>query len=498
MSLKQKTVSGAKWSGISQVALQILQFLFGVLLARLLIPNDFGLVGMIMVFGGFVGVLAEMGIGSAIIQKEKISDSQLSSAFWLNVMIGFSMMMLMFFSAPLLANFFEEPRLIGLTRAISITFLLGSLNVVQLSLMAREFEFKNLAVIEIFTFLTSGVIAVAFAFYGFGVWSLVIRQIIAILVKTILAKFLCRWLPSFHFQYDELKELIPYSLNLTGAKTTTYWIRNSDNVLIGKFVGADQLGVYSRAYGLMLMPIRKIAGAICKVMLPALSKIQNDRPRIKRIYLRTLQVIAVLTFPISLGMMAVSDNFVLVLLGDNWLDVAPILQVLCVLGLTQSLGTTAGVIYQACGRTDLQFKWTIYASAITLLSFVIGLQWGALGVATSYVISSLVFLLYPGTRIVGSLIDMTFYEYLKNVAGVFGCALTMFWLVVWLGQILQNQMMAWKVLTVQVALGVVVYVVLIAIFRVNGFLEIRDLVASSLKRKSSSLPNAPTTSADAS
>ena len=480
MSLKRKTVSGAGWAGLSQIILQVMQLVLGIVLAHLLLPSDFGLVGMVYIFTGFVGIIAEMGMGAAIIQKKEISDVELSSAFWVNLIAGIVMMLAMIAIAPLLARFFSEPRLTNIARAISLTFLIGSLNIVHLSLLTRKFQFRQLAILETVSFLVGGAVAVIAALLGYGVWSLVMQALVMVLIKAVIAAGVSGWRPKLVFDWPAVRALFPFSMNLTASKMINYWIRNSDNLLIGKFLGSGQLGVYSRAYRFMLYPINQLSGVICRVMFPAFSSIQDDISRIKTIYLRMLRVLALITFPVSLGLMAVADYFVLGLLGEKWIEMIPILQVLCILSMTQSLGTTAGIIYQARGRADLQLRWTIYASAIILPAFVIGLNWGALGVARAYVIASILFLTGPGVRIVGSLIDMTISEYVRNVSGVFGCSAAMAIIVYVSGLSLRTSFSHLTCLLILVPLGVAVYLLLILTFRIRAFAELRELVAEKL------------------
>lgn len=490
MNLKAKSVAGAKWAAISQVATQASQLYIGITLARLLDPNDFGLLGMVLVFSRFAQVLADMGIGAAIVQRSTIEPKELNSAFWFNAAAGALLCASLFLAAPLIANFYSTPALTPLARWIAATFLISAFTIVPTSLMVKDFRFRDLAIVETCSFLTAGVAAIVAAWNGMGVWSLVIQSLVLVAVKLVVTFALSSWSPRFEFEWNAVKRLFPFSMNLTGAQLINYWIRNADNLLIGKYLGQGDLGLYTRAYSFMLMPVRQISTVVTRVMFPAFSAIQDDIPRIRAIYLRTLSVIALMTFPIGMGLMSVADYFVLGLLGEKWAGMIPILQILCVLAVTQSLGSTAGVIYQSLGRTDLQFRWSIYSGVIYLTAFVIGLQFGVIGVAAAYMIASVVFMTIPNALIIGHLTGIKLREFGAAVSGVFACALTMAISVYGLGRTLDGRLEKHWTLFILVLTGAALYFALIYCFRIGAVQEVRQLVASKLKSNTTSKSDA--------
>ena len=488
MNLKAKSVSGAKWAAISQVANQAAQLYVGITLARLLHPDDFGLIGMVYVFSRFAQVLADMGIGAAIVQRSEISSKELNSAFWFNVAVGAALGASLFLAAPLISSFYKTPALTPLARWIALSFLLASFTIVPISLMVKSFRFRDLAIVETTSFLTAGIAAIVAAWQGLGVWSLVVQALVLVGTKLLITFVLSSWRPGLQFEWNAVKGLFPFSLNLSGAQLINYWVRNADNLLIGKYLGQGDLGLYTRAYSFMLMPVKQISTVVTRVMFPAFSSIQDDVPRIRGIYLRTLSVIALITFPVGLGLMAVTDFFVLGLLGDKWAGMIPILRILCVLSVTQSLGSTAGVIYQSLGRTDLQFKWAIYSGVVYLTAFVIGLQFGVVGVAAAYTTASVVFMTIPNALIIGHLTNIKLREFGTAVAAVFGCAATMGASVYGLGLLLDGRLEKHWALLVLVIVGVAIYSSLVLLFRVDAVREIKQLVASKLKPANADAP----------
>jgi O-antigen/teichoic acid export membrane protein len=255
-----------------------------------------------------------------------------------------------------------------------------------------------------------------------------------------------------------------------------YWARTLDQLLIGRFVGPAALGIYSRAYSLMLMPLSQVSRVVGRVMFPALSAIQDDKPRVKRVYLKSISVIGLITFPMMIGAFATSDHFILALLGNKWAGVIPVFKIFCLVGLLQSIWTTVGWIYQSQGRTGLYFAMGLIASAVFVLAFVIGIRWGIMGVAWSYAIGNLV-LWYPFWRIPGRLIDLSFSEMIRSLSPAFFCALVM-GIAVWaVGGSWPIRMPHWQYLAIQVPLGVVLYFALVVWLKLASWQEGRRVLS---------------------
>jgi PST family polysaccharide transporter len=477
MYLKDQAILGIEWTAGARAVKLILQFIISVILARLLAPKDFGLIAMIVVITGFAGIFSEMGFGTALIQRKNIEERHLSSIFWLNIAVGLILAFIFFAAAPLISAFYSEPRLKILTMFISVNFFFSSLKVVQSSILRRSMDFRKLAVIETTTMLIAGAFAITLALIGFGVWSLASQMIITTFVGVILFWFLTDWRPRFQFDKNAVKELLGFSSNLLGFNVFNYWARNIDNLLIGKFVSSTGLGIYSRAYGLMLMPLSQISATLGRVLFPSLSKTQDDKVLTKRIYLKTIGAIALLTLPMMTGLVVVADSFVLALLGPRWVAVVPVLRILCLVGMMQSLGTTVGWVYSSQGRTDLMFRWGMVAGTIGIISFIIGIWIGSVSaVAYCYAIANIL-LLYHNFAIPGKLINMTFSEVLRCVIGKLGCALLMSAGVYLLAINLPSEWPHWLRLMVLVPFGMIFYVGLIHFLKLRAYLEIRELIS---------------------
>jgi O-antigen/teichoic acid export membrane protein len=473
---RDRVVSGLGWSGFSQLIRETLRLGIGILLARLLTPEEFGLVGMIYVFTGFATLFGDLGLGAAIIHRRDLEEAHMTAAFWANVVAGCLLTVLFIAGSPLIAAFYDEPALRPLTRVVAFQFVISSLKVVQLARFNRDMEFRTLALIETGSAAVAGGLGIAMALMGFGVWSLVAHSLAGSAITTAWMWITSPWKPGVHFRRRKLEDLLGFSSNLLGYEIFNYWIRNADNLLIGRVVGSAALGIYSRAYALLLMPSAQITRVVGRVMFPALSSIQSDTARVRDVYLRTLQAIAFLTFPMMVGLFVVADDFVFALLGVQWAAVIPVLRLFALLGLTQSVKATVGWIYQSQGRTDIMFRWGLAAGGVYLVSYAIGIQWGMIGVAVAYTIASGLILTYPNFAIPGRLIDLTFSRIAAALFSTLLCALAMGVLVGGLALVLPDAWPPGLSLLLQSAVGAVAYAALVHLFDIPGYREMRRLV----------------------
>ncbi|OGU34266.1 MAG: lipopolysaccharide biosynthesis protein, partial [Ignavibacteria bacterium GWB2_35_6b] len=366
MNIKKHAVSGVKWSSTSQVGLQGLQFITTIVLARLLSPADYGLMGMTMVWIGFINIFKDLGTSAAIIQRKDLTETTLSSIFWINLAFGFIAMTILFIIASLISNFYHEPRLINMLRVLSCTFLIASISIMQQAILERDMAFDKVAKIELASVTFSSFIGIILAFLEAGVWSLVYKTVAEIALTTILLWIFVAWKPKMVFVWQEVKSVSKFSLNLTGFNIFNYFSRNTDYLLIGKFLGAQDLGYYTMVYRIMLFPLQNLSRVIGRVFFPIFSKIQDDNIRFKRVYLNVVGTIALVTFPMMVGLFAVSKPFVLTILGQQWKPIIILLMILSPVGMLQSVGTTVGIIYQAKGRTDWMFRWGIFSGIVVI------------------------------------------------------------------------------------------------------------------------------------
>ena len=482
LNLRDKAITGLSWSIAAKLITLFLRFVISVFLARLLTPVDFGLLGMILVVTGFADLFSELGFEAALIQRKSIEERHLSTIFWVNIATGLFLSCTIAIIAPHIAAFYNEPRLEILTILLSANFFIGSLRMVHNAILKRSMNFRKLALIEIATSAIAGGIAIILAFMGYGVWSLVWQVLISTSASVILVWIVSDWRPHFDFNFSALKELIGFSSNLFGFNIFNYWVRNCDDLLIGKFIGTASLGIYSRAYSLLLMPLSQISATVGRVMFPALSRIQEDKKRVKKIYLKTIGMIALITFPMMLGLLVSAESFVLALFGPKWVEVIPILKIFCLLGLVESIVTTLGWIYTSQGRTDLFLRWSILSGALIIPSILIGIWIGTImAVTVCYAVTSCVLLLYPAFAIPGRLINMKFSEVFNSVSGILWCSLLMSISVWSLGMILPLEWSHGFKLVTKIMAGIICYLFLIHAFKIKSCVEIKELLREQVR-----------------
>lgn len=483
--LKLATVRATAWTAGSTVSQQLIQLAMTVVLARLLLPREYGLVAMIAVFTGFARLFIDSGFGAAVIQRKELSATHLSTAFWANLGLAAAISVVVAAFSPLVARFYGQPKLEVLMPVVGLDFVVASFKIVQVALIERALLYRRLAVIDNVSLAAAGAVAIACAFAGLGVWSLIVFTFIFDGVDSLLLWILSDWRPSRRFDRTALRELWGFGGNVLGSNALNYWFRNLDNLLIGRFAGASALGLYNRAYSLVLLQLTSIAYVAGRPLFPALSKLQEQPDRVRHAYLRALGVVALVTFPIATGFFVVAQPLVLTLFGARWSGAVTIVQILAVAAVTQAISTTAGVVYLARGRTDWLFRWQIFSSAAAALAFGIGVHWGAKGVAVSVSVLNTA-LLYPCFAIPGRLIGMRFLDVVRTVGGVFLAAVVSAAAAWAAGRAVAAHPPELQLL-LQAAVGAVTYVVVVHVARLAPYREFREI----LSRRRSSVRSTP-------
>ena len=456
MSLRKQAVSGIKWVSSAQVGQQAVQFATSIVLARLLGPSDFGLLAMALVVSGFLSVFRDLGTSAAVIQHKDPSQGLLSSIFWANALFGLLSMVALYAIAPLAAVYYREPRVIPILRALSLVCLVSGVSILQKALLEQRLAFRAIALIETSAMMAGSAVAIVSALLGAGVWSLVFKSMVDALLGTLLLWGFSGYHPRMTFDWKELKTVRSYSLNLTGFNILNYFLRNADYLLIGRHLGARDLGFYTLAYRIMLFPLQNISFVIGRVMFPVFAQLRDQNERFQRGYLDVVKVIALVSFPMMLGLMALSEPFVLTVYGETWNPVIVLLLILAPVGLLQSIVTTVGSIYQAKGRTDWMFRWGIGSGVLIVGAFIIGIQWGLTGIAAAYAMVTLL-IAYPNFAIPFRLIDLKFPRLVTALVRPLACSLIMYAFILALKAAVQAHLPHSGVLAVCIPVGSLVY-----------------------------------------
>jgi PST family polysaccharide transporter len=354
-------------------------------LARLLVPADYGLMGMAIVVTNFANMFRDLGTSAALIQRKDISDELVSTLLWTNLAIGAVLACAVIGAAFPARWYFKEPRVVPLLCALAPTFILAGLSTVQQALIQRALQFSLLARVEVQSTAFSVAVGISAAVAGYGVWSLIAQTLAGGVASAVLLWTLSAWRPRWHFSLAQLRSVLHYGLNLTAFSTLNYFLRNADSLLIGRRLGTQSLGYYSMAYKIMLYPLNTISSSVGRALFPAFSRLQEDDTTFQRGYLRAIGFISLITFPLLMGLMAVARPAVATMLSAKWLPIVPLLFVLCPLGMVQSVGATVGLVFTARGRTDILFRVGGCCAVATVVAFVAGLSWGGvLGLCIAY------------------------------------------------------------------------------------------------------------------
>lgn len=385
MSLKEKGLSGVKWTGISSIVIAILQLIQLAILAHYLQPSDFGLMAIVTVIIGFSGLFLDLGISAAIIHKQDITHVQLSSLYWLNVISALLLFLIIYTFAPIIANFYSETELIPIIRILAMNFIISSFGSQYGLLFQKALKFNIIAKIGIVSAIVGLVVAVSLAMNGFGVYALVYGSLTNAIVGSTINIFIGRkeHRPSFLFKYREITTMISFGIFQMGERTLNYFNTQFDVILIGKLLGVEALGIYTVAKNLSMRPAQIINPIITKVTFPIMARVHNDTVKLKDIYLKTLNYLASVNFPIYILLAILAEPIILILFGEKWTESIIIFQILALFGAIRSTGNPLGTLILARGRADLGFYINLIKFSFMPLVIYFGSFWGLNGVAYS-------------------------------------------------------------------------------------------------------------------
>ncbi|HVF70734.1 MAG TPA: lipopolysaccharide biosynthesis protein [Chthoniobacterales bacterium] len=396
-NIKRSSARGGAITMVSQGAAIILQLTSTMVLARLLGPAEYGVIAMVAAVTAFAGLFRDLGLSASTIQRAQINNQQLSTLYWVNVTIGALLTGVTAASAPLVAWFYGRPELVPVTIALAFTFVLGSFGTQQSALLNRNMQFGRLAIATLSGAFLSVLVSIILAFQGQSYWSLVWGNLAGAALTSILLNVLSGWRPGAAVRGSGLRSMLAFGANITAFDLVNYFQRNLDNILIGRFAGANALGLYSRAYALLMFPVQNIRGPINAVAFPALSRLQDRPAEFRAYYLSTTRLIAFLSMPLTAFLFVTSDAIIRIGLGPEWLRASSIFSYLAIAAFIQPASGLGGSLLLARGDSRRYFQCGLFNAAVLSLSFVVGLPWGPEGVALAYAVGNYV-VLYPWLR----------------------------------------------------------------------------------------------------
>ncbi|MDB5456969.1 MAG: polysaccharide biosynthesis protein [Caulobacter sp.] len=393
-ALKGRAIGGAAVTGLAQAVKVALQFVSVVVLARLLSPSDFGIFAMVMPLTAFVMVFQDLGLTQAVISAREITRGQMSGLFWINLGVSILLAVVLAACAPLLGLFYAEPKVVGLTIALAATIIIAGLGAQHFALLTRDMRFKPLALIDIASNAGGLAVAILIGWWRPSVWALFSATLAQMLIGLAGAWLSSGWRPGRPAPFSEVRAMLRLGGGVTTFNISNFFARNLDNVLIGHISGAAQLGLYDRAYKLLLLPLQQINNPIGRVMVPVLSRLAGEPERYRHAYARTAQQILLVTVPGVLFLIFTADVLIPTLMGKQWAAAAPIFAWLGVAALHQPFSSTAGWLFISQQRTGQFARWGLFNAVTCVAAFVAGLPWGAVGVAAAYALSD-VFIRLP-------------------------------------------------------------------------------------------------------
>ncbi len=355
-----------------------------ILMARLLIPEEFGLVGMVTAVTGVIGLFKDAGLSMVTIQRPNITEEQVSTLFWINMAVGVVLCVIMIAIAPYLASFYREPRLLLVTVVLGSGFIFNAAATQHQALLQRRMRYTSLAVADLFSLLISVTCGIIMALWGFGYWALVAMAVVLPATNAILVWLAAAWIPGTPRRNIEIRSMLHFGGTVTLNSLVTYLTYNADKILLGRFWGASGLGIYGRAYQLVNLPMDNLNGAIGWVAFPVLSRIQNDPIRVRNFFLKGYSMVLALTIPIVVGFALFADEIIFVLLGSKWKDAAVIFRILAPTGFAFALINPFGWLLMSRGQVGRSLKMALAIAPVVIAGYIAGLRYGPNGVAFGF------------------------------------------------------------------------------------------------------------------
>lgn len=359
-----------------------------ILLARILSPHDFGLVAMVLALVGFAPMLIDFGTSEASTQKTHITQTEISSLFWLNVAISLGLTVLLIGSSGLIARLFGEPSLTSIALALSITFVLTAMTTQHSALMRRAMQFRRLAMIDISANLVGSAVSVALALSGWGYWSLVAKPIVTGAWTAVAVWMSCGWVPGRPRISSDARELVGFGVGVTGFTMTDYLVKSADRLAIGYFQGAGPLGYFQNAFTIYSNVVAILTEAPHNIAASSLSKLRSDVEGLKRAWSTALSTLSFFSVPAFAILAVIGQDFVVLLLGQKWAPAGPLLCIFAIRGIAYSVERTMGWLHVAAGRADRWMRWGVYSAFVQLMALAVGLPFGVTGIAVAYAVAA--------------------------------------------------------------------------------------------------------------
>ncbi len=424
MSLRKQALSGMIWTYSQQFGSQLLSFGVSVVLARLILPQEFGLIGMLAIFMGVSSALFEGGLTSSLIRTKDVSEEDYTTVFIFNFIGSIILYLLLFIISPYIAEFYNQPILVDITRVYGLNFIFLAFGTVQNTQLTRELKFKKQALITLPALLISSLVGLSMAYFGCGVWSLVFSSLVNSSFVSLSLWFNSEWKPKFAFNTEKFHIHFHYGYKMTLSAILDTFFTNIYQIIIGRFYAPAQVGYYARANTLMMLPVGNVSTALNRVVFPLFSQVQDDIPRFRNAYKQIMQLVLFVITPIIVTMALLAEPLIVFLFTDKWLEVVPIFKIICFTGVLYPLHVYNLLVLQVKGRSDLFLKLEIAKKIILSIILAISFSYGFYALLWGQLIFSVI-ALFINTHYAGIMLEYKMIRQLKDIFPVFLFAIGM-------------------------------------------------------------------------
>lgn len=478
-NLQTKTIHSVFWAACERGGALFVQFCVTLVLARILSPADYGLLGMLALFTAIGTVLIDSGFSQALIRKAKINSHDYPTVFYTNVVLGGIIYGLLFLIAPYIAIFYNEPQLESLSKILFLIFPVCAFGIVQETILLRTLKFKLIASVAIASAFISGCVGIILALHGYGVWALVYQQLALYIARVFGLWLVSKWKPCWLFDFGVLKELSGFSLNLLLISFINNVFNNVYTLVIGKYFTTSETGYYNQARLLEEAPATLIVGVVHRATYPILSQIQENNERLKIGYKKIISMTMFISLPVLLGMLAMADNLFIVLFSEKWLPAVPVFRVLCVYGAIYPLHVINTNLLRVKGKGRLYLYLEIIKKGLMILAIVLTLQYGVISLIWGSVLASII-ATFLNMYFCGKLIDYSILEQVWDISKIMMIAIVMMVSVWTMGFISLN---IYILFVLQIIIGVSIYIGLANIFKIESFKKYRMIILNRVHEK---------------
>jgi len=481
--LKVKSIKSVFWISITKGLSQSASWIVTILLARLLVPADFGLVAIAMIFIAFIEMMNDLGIGVALIQKQNLNENEINTAFITSILLGIFFTVILFTFSGFISRFFNNAELTGIIQAASFGVLLVSIRNVPINLLHRELDFKTISFATVSSNIISGISSIILAYSGYKVWSLIIGFLIRESIMTAVITIAKPIKLKKAFDRRTMVKLTNFGLPVSGSRIIWYFTQNFDYLLVGKILGESILGLYRVAFVIGRTPLKKIWLIVNRILVPVFSRLVDDKERLTSYFLRVNRYLALIIVPANIGLFLLANDFILVILKEKWIEILVPLKVFLLLSIVESLSLACAPLLVAKGMPKINFKISLLGSLLFIPALLIGIKFKLIGILVVWAVY-LPLMTCIKISVVLKKLDLPFLTYLNNLRDVFTSTFIMVLGILLADKLYLSEITSSYRLFLSVVLGVMIYFFTIYIWPGKLKVEINDILTNLINTKS--------------